>query len=185
MANAMTIMANGNKVRQCPVFPISVDVMNNKNPFVLYSAIIAFLFKVLPGVPSVRTGELLFSGHFIPGIKPTLIAAIGSSSGFGKNIRNNKKNRFAILASPFYFFRPRFSRTSFGAKILWFFRVFFRNKINSTIFAFIIYNRLFSVFATTFITTGNISILMACIYYKVIKTNRAIFSNLLHRSILP
>lgn len=184
MSYAMAIMTNRNKITNQPVFPIPVNMVNNKYSFISYIAVITSFIKNFPCILSIATRHLFIKRFRIPVSNPTRLAAISTTARPRKLIRNNIKNIVASQADTLNFIRSRLRAAQTRAKCLRLRRMFFRNKLYGALGARISYYRFLSKNATAFLPTSYIAGFMTFIYAKLQRANRAAFSYFIHGGIL-
>ena len=186
MSNTMTIMTDWNKVRYQTIFPVSINMMHDKHPFIFISTVVTFFIINFPRVLSITTRHLSINRFFIPIFKSACIfTKFCASFMFCNYIWLNIKNTFAFFACSFNFiFSFRLCGTKSRAIILRFFRGFFRNKFNFTCFASVCNGWLSFKNSTTCITARIISFFMLLINNEVFIADGAYFINHFHKGII-
>lgn len=196
----MTIMTNRNEIANQSIFPIAINMMNDKHSFIGNIAVVTLLIKYFPGVLPIATRHLGFKRFSIPVFYKTFSRTINTSIlSLLKPRVSNKKIYRTFNAYSFYlnrFFPRNFKvtlncfhgingRCAFPRAIsLRLSGMFFANKINFAKFTNICNYWFASIYATTFMTTSYMPRFMASIYDKLTATNRTNFSNFFHTRIV-
>ncbi len=184
MAYAVTVMTNRDKIANQAIFPVPINMVDNKYAFILKITVITFFIENFPGVLSVATRHLANERFIIPIGQATRLTAICPTTRFFEDIRDHIKHFITRQTRAFNFISSRFGITSSGTKTLWLSGMFFRNKLFITIKTAISDNRFLSKNTTTFMATGGMARIMRFAYTKFCKTNWTGFDYFIHGSIL-
>jgi hypothetical protein len=180
----MTVVTNRNEIANQSVFPVSINMMDYKDSFILNIAVIASFIKYLPSILPITSWHLFLKRFRVPIFKSTSLATISSTTGLIEKGRNYIEYLFTIKTLSFNLSGSRFKATNTRTKVLRLSRVFPRNKFFITLKARICNNWFFAKNATTFMATCNMARFVTFRYCKLTRTDRANFGYFFHRGIL-
>lgn len=176
MSETVAIMANRNQIFNFSIFPISINMMNNQNPFIFITAILTFFSEMTPRSFSIRMKRTNFFSAFFFKFVSTISATALFFIVWSYPYLLSAIDTF-IKPSIFMYRVATFCRT----KSLFFSGCFFRNKFKFTTFTDIFNYWLSSVNSTANITACDISGFVTCRYAKKFSANRTNFFNIFHK----